>query len=389
MNEKDNVYLDNGSTSYPKPDEVLEFAFTFYKERGKNPDRGSAGTGNCPGSDEMVGEARAKFAHFFGGDKPERLCFTYNATDSLNMVVNGMLHRGDHLVTTVLEHNAVLRPAYHKSDIDGDIEVSYVGINGNCYVNPDDIKKAIGKNTKLVMVNHASNVFGTVQPIAEIGAICREKGVPFAIDAAQTAGVVNIDVERDNVDVVCFTGHKSLMSPTGIGGIYVHNDVDIRTTRFGGTGIKSAVKPHLTDYPYRLEAGTLNVCGVAGAYAGLDFIERQGMSNIHERELALFYRLAEGLAGIDTVTTYFTASQPRLAVLSTNIEGMQPKEVGGILVEEFAIATRPGLHCAPLAHEAASTAELGGTVRFGIGPFNTEEHIDRAIEAMTAIAGRG
>ena len=232
-----------------------------------------------------MGESRSRIARFFGGDKPERVCFTYNATDSLNMVVNGMLGRGDHLVTTVLEHNAVLRPVYHKSEIDRDIEVDYVGIDGDCFVDPDDIKEAIKSNTKLVMVNHATNVFGTIQPIAEIGAICREKGVPLAIDAAQTAGVVEIDVERDNVDIVCFTGHKSLLAPTGIGGIYVHGDVDIRTTRFGGTGIKSAVKPHLTEYPYRLEAGTLNICGVAGIYAGLDFIEREGMGNIHARPL--------------------------------------------------------------------------------------------------------
>lgn len=380
------IYLDNGATTYPKPQQVHDYMFDFYSKKGFNP--GRAGYDASWEVEDIVQSTRQKLTGFFNGGGPaERLVFTYNASDSLNMIIQGMVQKGDHVVTTNLEHNSVLRPLYVLSEKVG-FEIDYVPFNEKGYVDPDDFKTRIKDNTRLVIMNHSSNVLGTVQPIGEIGKICRERGVTFAIDAAQSAGIIPIDMQKDNIDIVAFTGHKSLYGPTGIGGLYVREGVTINTVRPGGTGVKSAVRTHLDEYPFRLECGTLNIVGVAGLFAGQKFIEAEGLDKIHAKEMKLWQRLVDGFREIPGLSMYCAdSSENHVSVLSTNISGWNAGDVGTFLDVDFNIATRTGLQCAPLAHEGIGTSPKG-TVRFSIGYFNTEEHIDAAIEAMKDIAAR-
>jgi cysteine desulfurase/selenocysteine lyase len=378
------VYLDNAATAFPKPQSVHDYMYEFYQRHGVNP--GRSGYDMCMATEEIVHGTRKTLTRFFNGTDPNRLTFSYNASDSLNMIIQGMLERGDHAVTTNVEHNSVLRPLHHL-ERDGGIEVTHVPFDERGILNPDDIKKAIKSNTKLVVVNHGSNVIGTVQPIGEIGRVCREKGVYLAVDSSQTAGVQRIDVQEMNIDLLAFTGHKSMMGPTGIGGSYVGEAVPIRGTRFGGTGVRSAYPFHLEEFPYRMEVGTLNIVGVAGLAAGQRWIEEQGMENIHKEEMRLWGRLCSGLREIPGVVTY-CADTPddHIAVLSFNVDGFEAADVGTMLDVDYNIACRTGLQCAPLVHVQLGTDKIKGTVRMSVGPFNTDEHIDRAIEAVTEIA---
>jgi selenocysteine lyase/cysteine desulfurase len=266
------------------------------------------------------------------------------------------------------------------------VEVDYVPFDGNGFVDPQDIQQKIKANTRLVIVNHASNVIGTVQPIAAIGRICRQAGVPFAIDASQSAGKVPIDIEQLNVDMVAFTGHKSLLGPTGIGGLYVREGIEIRHTRAGGTGVRSADRMHLEEYPYRLEYGTGNVLGIAGIHAGLQWIQERGIDQIHHHEMRLTRLLRDGLRDLDGVSLHCQDDlADHIGVISFNIDGMEALDTGTLLDGEYNIACRTGLHCAPLVHEQLGTAQIGGSVRMGIGPFNTEDHIRTAIAAVAEI----
>jgi cysteine desulfurase family protein len=378
------IYLDNGATSYPKPDEVYSFMDSFYRNFGVNP--GRSGYDLCMETGAVVDTTRKMMADFFNGNDPNRLCFSYNSTDALNLIIFGILQQGDHAVTTTLEHNSVLRPLHHQNKLNG-VEVDYVPFDKNGFVDPDEIKAKIKSNTRLVILNHASNVIGTVQPLEAIGRICREHEVVFAIDASQSAGKVPIDIERMHIDVVAFTGHKSLLGPTGIGGLYVREGIEIRHTRAGGTGVRSADRMHLDEYPYRLEYGTGNIVGIAGLHAGLKWIEEKGMEQIHHHEMALTRKLRDGLRETDGILLYGQNDlADHIAVLSFNIDGMEALDTGTLLDGEYDIACRTGLHCAPLVHEQLGTHQIGGTVRMGIGPFNTEEHIDTAIRAVAEIA---
>jgi cysteine desulfurase family protein len=378
------IYLDNAATTFPKPQEVYDYMHEFYQKHGVNP--GRSGYDMTLETEEIVHGTRKMLTEFFNGTDPNRLTFSYNASDSLNMIIDGLVGKGDHVITSNLEHNSVLRPLYHKLH-DKIIEVTYLEFDKNGYLDPDDIKKAIRNNTKLVILNHGSNVIGTVQPIKEVGKICREAGIIFAVDASQTAGVNKIDLREMNIGVVAFTGHKSLMGPTGIGGSYVCEDIPIKGTRFGGTGVRSAYPFHLEEFPYRMECGTLNIVGVAGLYAGQKWIQERGMDNIHKQEMKLWSKLREGIESIDKVTTYCAASEENHnAVLSFNIEGWDSGDVGTLLDVDYNIACRTGLQCAPLVHVQLGTDKMHGTVRLSIGPFNTEEHIDKAIEAVKDIA---
>jgi cysteine desulfurase/selenocysteine lyase len=303
---------------------------------------------------------------------------------SLNLIINGKIGPGDHVVTTMVEHNSVIRPVNHK--VREGAEATYVVPDGEGYLDPEDIRKAIRKNTKLVIVNHASNVTGVVQDLKAIGRVCKEEGVPFAVDTAQSAGVLPIDMAECNINFLSFTGHKGLLAPTGTGGICVADDAEIRGTIYGGTGVRSAVPYHLEEYPYRLEAGTQNLAGIAGMSAGLDWVEQKGLDSIHEHEMTLFSMLQDGLAEIEGVRLWGTRRlTDRVATLSMTVENYDASDVGTILDVDYGIQTRTGLHCAPLIHEHHGTTPRG-TVRFSVGPFNTAAHIEAAIRAVAETA---
>ena len=378
------IYLDNSATSFPKPEEVYRFMDTFYRKNGVNP--GRSGFDAALETEEIVQGTRKLLADLFNGDDPNRLTFSYNASDSLNMIIQGLAERGDHIVTTMLEHNSVLRPLHHLS-LEGIAEITHVPFDSHGYVQPDDIRQAIRKNTKMVVVNHCSNVIGTVQPLAEIGRICKEYGAYFIVDASQSAGSIPIDMKAMNIDVLVFTGHKCLMGPTGIGGSYVMEGVPVRCTRFGGTGVRSAQKTHLEEYPYRLECGTLNILGVAGLNAGVRWVLEQGIDHLHSREIGLWDKLRKGLQNLSNVITYCAESpENQNPVLSFNVIGFESGDVGTILDVDYNIACRTGLQCAPLVHAGLGTDKIHGTVRLSLGPFTTEAHIDQAIQAVAEIA---
>jgi cysteine desulfurase/selenocysteine lyase len=378
------IYLDNAATSFPKPQSVYLEMNEFYQRCGVNP--GRSGYDAALEAEAMVLGTRRLLTQMVNGCDPNYLTFSYNATDSLNMIIQGICSEGDHVITTNLEHNSVLRPLYHLKH-DGLIDVTYIPFDGDGYIDPGDVKKAIRRNTKMAVVNHASNVIGTVQPVAEVGRICREAGVRFAVDASQTAGTVPIDVEAMCIDLVAFTGHKGLMGPTGIGGSYTGNDVPIRCTKYGGTGVRSAHPFHLEEFPYRLECGTLNLMGVAGLRAGVEWILKEGMEIIHKREMDLWTTLRDGLADTENVTLHCAAAaEDHISVLSFNVDGVEAGDVGTMLDVDHNIACRTGLHCAPLVHRQMGTEGIHGMVRLSIGPFNTKEDISAAISAVREVA---
>jgi cysteine desulfurase / selenocysteine lyase len=378
------IYLDSGATTFPKPEEVYQQMDRFYREYGVNP--GRSGYDMCMIAGGIVEETRKLLTHFFNGTDPNRLVFGLNATDALNLAIFGLLERGDHAITTTLEHNSVLRPLYHLEQKSG-VEVDHIPFDAAGFVHPEDFAKKMKKNTRLVVVNHGSNVIGTVQPIKEIGALCRERGIPFLIDSSQSAGKVQVDMEAQNIDVIAFTGHKSLMGPMGTGGLYVREGIEIRHTRAGGTGVRSAERFHLDEYPYRLEYGTGNLPGIAGLNAGVKWIQNKGVAQIHAQEARLLKQLRDGLREIEGVKMYCADDLTNhIAVLACNIEGLEAADTGTMLDVDHNIACRTGLHCAPRVHEQLGTDKIHGAVRFGIGPFNTEEHITVAVNAMKEIA---
>jgi cysteine desulfurase family protein len=314
---------------------------------------------------------------------PNRLVFTLNATMSLNLIINGRVGPGDHVVTTTVEHNSVIRPVNHH--VKAGAEATYVSPDVEGFIDPEDIRKAIKGNTTLVVVNHGSNVSGVVQDLDAIGAVCKEEGVPLAVDAAQTAGVLPIDMTTQNISFLSFTGHKCLFGPPGTGGICVADDAEIEGTIYGGTGVRSAYPYHLDEYPYRLEAGTLNMAGIAGLSAGVRWVIDKGLEAIHQHEMKLLAMLQDGLSEIPGVTLFGTRNlDRRVPTLSVSVANYDAADVGAFLDVDHDILTRTGLHCAPLMHEHYGTTPRG-TVRFSMGPFNTEDHILEAIRAVETI----
>jgi cysteine desulfurase family protein len=378
-------YLDNAATTFPKPPEVLNYMMDFCARACVNPGRSTFDL--ALEAETVLFTARQKLCELFNGDDPNRLVFGYNATDALNLVIFGIMRKGGHVVSTRLEHNSVLRPIAHCED-DFGAESTFISFDGNGYIDPQDIRKAIRPDTRLVVVNHGSNVIGTVQPVAEVGAICREAGIPFCVDAAQTAGMFPIDMKAMNIDIVAFTGHKSLLGPTGIGGLCVGQDVEIPHSRAGGTGVASAVRRHLDMYPFRMEYGTPNMVGVAGVLEGVKYIERAGgVEKIHQHEMDLARPLWECLRETEGITLYCCNSlENRTPVFSFNIAGYKdPAEIGMFLDVDYDVACRTGLQCAPLVHETIGTSP-DGTVRFSLGPMSTEADIAAAIPAVQALA---
>jgi cysteine desulfurase family protein len=377
-------YLDNAATTFPKPESVLQAAKSFCATACVNPGRSTFDL--AIEAEQMLSGARQALCRLFGGADPNRLVFGYNATDALNLVIFGFLGRGGHVVTTRLEHNSVLRPVAHCVDEYG-AEVTYLPFDDRGYVDPGDVREALRPDTRLVLVTHASNVIGTVQPVGEIGAICREHGIPFCIDAAQTAGMVPIDMQAMKIDIVAFTGHKSLLGPMGIGGLCVAPGIDIPHSRGGGTGVNSIQRRHLDEYPYRLEYGTPNMMGIAGLAKGVAFIEAEGgVAAIHAREMKLARILWDGLRQTPGVTLYRAQSlEARTPVFSFNITGMDPAEAGTRLDVDYDVACRTGLHCAPRVHEDIGTLPHGA-VRFSLGPFTREENVRAGVAAVRELA---
>ncbi len=380
------IYFDNAATAWPKPESVYRFMDEFYRTHGVNPGRSGYDLAIETGS--LVDRLRKRLTRFFGGDEdvPDRLVFGYNITDAMNLVIPGLISPGDHVITTNLEHNSVIRPLNHMVRDQG-VQATYLAFDGNGFIDPDDVRRAIRQHTRVVIVNHGSNVIGTVQPIAEIGRICREHGITFVIDTAQTAGAVPINMKEMNVDVLAFTGHKALMGSMGIGGLCVRKHVELKQVRAGGTGVRSAFPYHLEEYPWRLEFGTPNLVGIAALWAGQDWLEEHGVEKVHAQEMRLAKKLVDGFGQIDGMELYCCDGlDNHLPTILINLEGVDPGDIGVMLDVDHNIATRTGLHCAPLVHQQLGTLERDGGVRFSIGAFNTEADVDAAIAAMQDIA---
>lgn len=376
------IYLDNAATSFPKPRSALNEMVEIYARIGVSPGRGSYDM--AVEAEEFVSETRTIMARFFGAPDPDRVIFTANATDALNIALQGMLRQGDHVVSSRLEHNSVLRPLYHLHQ-KGIIDYDLVPFDVKGFIDPQDVAAAIRRNTRLVILSHASNVLGTTQSIEEIGRLCAEREVPLLVDATQSAGVLPIDMRSLHIAGLAFTGHKSMLGPTGIGGLVLNREVEIEQTRFGGTGVDSKSPVHTETFPHRLEAGTLNFLGIIGLSRALAFLEGAGIASIHAKETELLRRLRDGLALVDGIELYCADDLANhVGILTCNVRGMEPEDVGAILDGDFNIAVRAGLHCAPLVHESLGSLPHGG-IRFSFGPFNTEEHVDRTVAAMAAI----
>jgi cysteine desulfurase family protein len=377
------IYLDNAATSFPKPETVYQALDRFARSELANP--GRAGHKMALAAERALDDCRHLLNQLFHGESPERFVFTLNCTDALNMAFKGVLNDGDHVVTTDLEHNSVSRPL-RKMELDKRISLTRVKADAGGTVDPDAIRRSITPKTRLIAMTHASNVLGTVQPVAEVGRIAREKNLLFLVDAAQTAGVLPIDVQSMQIDLLAFPGHKSLFGPTGTGALYAGSRTSVRAWREGGTGGDSSSETQPHEFPYFLEGGTPNVLGVAGLAAGVRYVTEQGLDAIHQREIQLLDRLWGRLDEVGGCEVFgHRELNHRVATLSFRSATLPATELGGILDQAFDIAIRPGLHCAPYIHRSLGTFP-DGTVRVSPGPFNTEADIDRLIAALTEIS---
>jgi cysteine desulfurase/selenocysteine lyase len=378
------IYLDNAATTFPKPECVYKVMDEFMREKCANP--GRAGHRMSVEAEQTLEKARVTVAGFLGIKSPERMIFTYNATDALNMGIKGLLSEGDHVITSNLEHNSVSRPLKGLENR-GVITVTWVASSDDGFICVDDIKSAIRSNTKLIVCTHASNVLGTIQPIREIGEVARERDIIFMVDAAQTIGVCDIDVDEQYIDMLAFTGHKGPFGPPGSGGLYVGDRVELRAWREGGTGFKPESPSQPDSLPYKLESGTPNSVGIIGLKAGIEFCINEGIDKIRDHERKLTMRLISALETDDRFNIYGSLDgNRRVGIVSINIKGVQPSEVGAILDNRFNIAVRPGLHCAPYIHREIGTFPEG-MVRISPGYFNTMEEIEETILGLKEIAG--
>jgi len=379
------IYLDNSATSWPKPTEVSEAMVYFLAGIGANP--GRSGHQLAAESSRMVYTARERICSLFNAPDPLRLAFTKNITEAINLVLHGFLKVGDHVITTSMEHNSVMRPLRALEAVG--VELSVVNCTPDGLLDPLDVEKAIRSNSRLVVINHSSNVNGTLQPISEIGQIIRKYNLLLLVDTAQSAGKVRIDMTNDHIDILAFTGHKSLMGPMGTGGVIFGKRVDtlqIDPLIRGGTGSRSEEEFQPVFMPDVFESGTLNAVGISGLSAGVDWILAKGVDTIREHEVALTQQLLDGLRRIPNVNVYCSQdAQMNTGTIAFNINAMTPSEVGLYLDEDFGILSRVGLHCAPAAHKTIGTFP-GGSVRFGVGIFNTSQEIDTAIQAVTQIS---
>ncbi len=386
MKQVETVYFDNAATSWPKPESMMQAMTDF-----------NAGIGGSPGrsahrmsldSGRIIFDAREKMAGLLGSEDPFQVVFTKNATEALNIAISGLLKPGDRCITSSMEHNSVMRPlrALEASGVKLDI----VGCSSSGTLDPAHIERAVKADTRVIYLTHASNVTGTVMPVAEVGRIAKECGIIFCVDAAQTAGTVPIDVTGMGIDILAFTGHKSLFGPQGTGGLYIRKGLEraVSPIIFGGTGSRSEYELQPVFMPDRFESGTPNTIGIAGLNAGIRFLEKTGIDVIREKEKHLASIFLDGLKKIKGIKVYGTQSHSdRISVVSFNLENLSPSEASLILDEKYSIMNRPGLHCAPQAHRTIGTFPAG-TLRFSFGYFNTEDEVEYGLKALYEISRR-
>jgi len=376
------IYLDNAATTFPKPESVYQAMDRFARQSLANP--GRAGHKMALAAEYVLDDGRHRLNQLFNGKSPDRFVFTLNGTDALNMGMKGVLQSGDHVITSDLEHNSVSRPL-RALELSGFITLTRIAADAGGTLDPDAIRAAITPQTRMIAITHASNVLGTVQPISEVGRIAREHDILFLVDAAQTAGVIPIDVQAMQIDLLAFPGHKGLFAPTGTGALYVSPRVKVQPWREGGTGGDSSSETQPREYPYFLEGGTPNVLGVAGMSAGIQYVVERGLHDIHAHESALVERFRARLLAIGGFTIFGHANpEQRVATLSFRSEVLPATELGGILDQAFDIAIRPGLHCSPYIHRAVGSFPEG-LVRVSPGPFNTEADMDQLADALAEI----
>ncbi|WP_346664336.1 aminotransferase class V-fold PLP-dependent enzyme [uncultured Merdimonas sp.] len=375
------IYMDNAATTMHKPQEVIDAVVTAMSSMG------NAGRGVNEASlsaSRIIYDTREKLCRLFGAEDPRQIVFTPNSTESLNIAIKGILTPGDHVITTMLEHNSVLRPLYEMEK--QGVRLTIIKSDRNGCFDLKDMEDAIAEDTKMIICTNGSNLTGNYVDPRPIGEMAAKKGIVFVVDASQTAGVFSIDVQKMKIDVLCFTGHKGMLGPQGTGGMYVRKGLAIRPLKSGGSGVQTYSKTHPVEMPTALEAGTLNGHGIAGLHAAVEYLEKTGVDVIRAREQDLMWRFYEGVKEIPGVKIYGDFhSRNRCAIVTLNIGDYDSSEVSDALLTEYGISTRSGGHCAPLMHEALGTVEQGA-VRFSFSHYNTEEEVDTAIRAIRELA---
>ena len=375
------IYMDNAATTMQKPQQVIDAVAAAMCSMG-NAGRGAHAA--SLGAARTIYDAREKLACFFHAENPKQIAFTMNSTESLNIALKGVLNPGDHVITTMLEHNSVLRPLYELQE--KGTELTILKSNPQGALDYEDFEKAIKENTKAIVCTHGSNLTGNLVDVKRVGEIAKKHGVLFIVDASQTAGVFPIDVQEMGIDILCFTGHKGLLGPQGTGGIYVREGLTVRPLLCGGSGVQTYNKKHPSEMPTALEAGTLNGHGIAGLDAAVEYLMETGIDTIREREQDLMWRFYEGVKDIPGVKVYgYFSTRERCAIVTLNIGDYDSSEVSDELLMTYGISTRAGGHCAPLMHEALGTVEQGA-VRFSFSHYNTDEELNTAIQAVKEMA---
>ena len=383
------LYLDNAATSFPKPKSVTEAMVHYARELGASAGRGAYREAVETGA--LIAECRFRLNRFFNGQNPDHFIFTLNCSDGLNLAIKGLIDpRGSsHAICTQIDHNSILRPLRALEE-DGSVETTRVPIDpGTGLVDPDDIRKAIRRDTRLIAITHASNVTGTLQPMREIGRIAREAGVPLIVDAAQSAGHVPIDLQADGIDLLAAPGHKALLGPLGTGFLYIRPGLEktLRPLKEGGTGSVSEQDRQPEFMPDRYEPGSHNAIGIAGLSEGVRWVMQEGIEKLAAHDADLVRTFLDGISDVEGLTYYGPRGvKDRVGVFSIRIDGYDPHELAAILETSYGILTRPGIHCAPLAHEAIGTAATGGTTRFSFGPFVSRQDVKFATDALAQIA---
>ena len=374
------IYLDNAATTMKKPQCVIDAVVAAMSHMG-NAGRGA--TSAALDASRVIYDTREKLSDLFNLQNPSRVAFTCNSTESLNTAIKGILSSGDHAITTALEHNSVLRPLYDLQS--KGMELSIVDCDENGNIDYNDFEKLIKENTKAIVCTHVSNLVGNVLDVKKIGSIAKKHNLIFIVDASQSAGVFEIDMQDMNIDILCFTGHKGLLGPQGTGGICVREGIDVRPLKVGGSGVNTFSKEQPVEMPTHLEAGTLNGHALAGLNAALDYLKEEGIDNIQKREEELMFRFYNGIKDIKDIKIFGNFENKRAAIVTFNVGDIDSAAFSDELSFAYDISTRAGAHCAPLMHKAMNTVEQGA-VRFSFSHYNTEEEIDTAIKAVKEIA---